>query len=148
MFERFTLGAREVVVRAQGEARALEQDHIGSQHLLLALLRDEGGVAAVALESRGLTIEDVRAQVARIGGSAGDVAHRQLPFTPRAKKTLEQALRASIALGHRDIEPEHILLALVREARGQDDVRAIESWDVSPDDLDFLFDRLFADAES
>jgi ATP-dependent Clp protease ATP-binding subunit ClpC len=148
MFERFTSGARDVVLHAQGEARTLEQDHIGSQHLLLALLRDEGGAAAVALESRGLTIDDVRGQVARIGGHAGDVAHRQLPFTPRAKKTLEQALRASIALGHRVIEPEHILLGLVREARGRDDVRALASWDVSAEDMDFLFDRLFADAES
>jgi ATP-dependent Clp protease ATP-binding subunit ClpC len=148
MFERFSPAARQVVVNAQAEARALEQDHIGSQHLLHALLRDEDGVAAVALASRGLTIEDVRGQVARIGGHAGDVAHRQLPFTPRAKKTLEQALRAAIALRHRIIEPEHLLLGLVREAREQDDVRALESWDVSAEDMDFLFDLLFADQES
>ena len=107
-----------MVVLAQDEARAFEHDYIGTEHLLLGILREEEGVGARVLESLDLTIEEVRAQVARIVGH-GDVATPgQIPFTPRAKKVLELALREALTLGHNYIGTEHLLLGLVRENEG------------------------------
>src|SRR5712691_9250874 len=118
MFERFTERARQVVVLAQGEARALKHNYIGTEHLLLGLLREEEGIAAQALESLDITVEGVRAQVARIVGQGDEVTTGQIPFTPRAKKVLELALREALSLGHNYIGTEHILLGLVRENEG------------------------------
>src|ERR1035438_3480877 len=118
MFERFTERARQVVVLAQEEARTLKHNYIGTEHLLLGLLREEEGVAARVLESLDITVERVRAQVVRIVGSGEEVTSGQIPFTPRAKKVLELALREALSLGHNYIGTEHILLGLVRENEG------------------------------
>src|SRR5438046_3276604 len=118
MFERFTERARQVVVLAQDEARALKHNYIGTEHLLLGLLREEEGLAARVLESLDITVEEVRAQVARIVGQGDEVTTGQIPFTPRAKKVLDLALREALSLGHDYIETEHILLGLVRENEG------------------------------
>ena len=118
MFERFTERARQVVVFAQDEARALGHDYVGTEHLLLGLLREEAGIAARVLESFDITVEEVRAQVARIVGEGDRVAAGEIPFTPRAKKALEIALREAMSLGGRQVGPEHILLGLVRETDG------------------------------
>ena len=115
LFERFTERARQVVVFGQEEARALKHNYIGSEHLLLGLLREEEGIAARVLESLGITIDAGRATVARIVGSGEKVTAGMIPFTPRAKKVLELALREALSLGDDDIDTEHILLGLVRE---------------------------------
>ena len=119
MFERFTERARQVVVLAQDEARALKHNYIGTEHILLGLLREEEGLAARVLESLDITVEEVRAQVARIVGQGDEVTTGQIPFTPRAKKVLELALREALSLGHNYIGTEHILLGLVRENEGR-----------------------------
>src|SRR5437762_501332 len=118
MFERFTERARQVVVLAQEEARTLKHNYIGTEHILLGLLREEEGLAARVLESLDTTVERVRAQVVRIVGSGEEVTSGQIPFTPRAKKVLELALREALSLGHNYIGTEHILLGLVRENEG------------------------------
>src|SRR5436189_637225 len=118
MFERFTERARQVVVLAQDEARALKHNYIGTEHILLGLLREEEGLAARVLESLDITVEEVRAQVARIVGQGDEVTTGQIPFTPRAKKVLELAVREALSLGHNYIGTEHILLGLVRENEG------------------------------
>jgi ATP-dependent Clp protease ATP-binding subunit ClpC len=118
LFERFTKRARQVVVLAQDEARELKHNYIGTEHLLLGLLREEEGIAARVLESLDVTLEEVRTQVIRIVGPGDEGIPGQIPFTPRAKKTLELALRESQALGHRHIGTEHILLGLVRANEG------------------------------
>jgi len=118
VFERFTERARQVVVLAQEEARALKHNYIGTEHILLGLLREEEGLAARALESLDITVERVRAQVVRIVGSGEEVTSSQIPFTPRAKKVLELALREALSLGHNYIGTEHILLGLARENEG------------------------------
>jgi ATP-dependent Clp protease ATP-binding subunit ClpC len=118
MFERFTERARQVVVLAQEEARTLKHNYIGTEHILLGLLREEEGLAARVLESLDITVEEVRAQVIRIVGSGEEVTSGQIPFTPRAKKVLELALREALSLGHNYIGTEHILLGLVRENEG------------------------------
>src|SRR3954451_16395481 len=115
MFERFTERARQVVVLAQEEARTLKHNYIGTEHILLGLLREEEGLAARVLESLDITVERVRAQVVRIVGSGEEVTSGQIPFTPRAKKVLELALREALSLGHNSIGTEHVLLGLVRE---------------------------------
>jgi ATP-dependent Clp protease ATP-binding subunit ClpC len=115
LFERFTERARQVVVLAQDEARALKHNYIGTEHILLGLLREEEGLAARVLESLDITVEEVRAQVARIVGQGDEVTTGQIPFTPRAKKVLELALREALSLGHNYIGTEHILLAIVGE---------------------------------
>jgi ATP-dependent Clp protease ATP-binding subunit ClpC len=116
VFERFTDRARRVVVLAQEEARLLNHNYIGTEHILLGLAH--GGVAAKALESLGISLEAVRAQVeAIIGrGQSGPIGH--IPFTPRAKKVLELSLREATQLGHDYIGTEHILLGLIREGEG------------------------------
>jgi ATP-dependent Clp protease ATP-binding subunit ClpC len=118
MFERFTERARQVVVLAQDEARSLRHNYIGTEHLLLGLLREQEGLAARVLESFDVTVEEVRAQVARIVGEGDEVTTGQIPFTPRAKKVLELSLREALELGHRWIGTEHVLLGLVRENEG------------------------------
>jgi ATP-dependent Clp protease ATP-binding subunit ClpC len=118
VFERFTERARQVVVLAQEEARILKHNYIGTEHILLGLLREEEGLAARVLESLDITVERVRAQVVRIVGSGEEVTSGQIPFTPRAKKVLELALREALSLGHNYIGTEHILLGLVRENEG------------------------------
>ena len=118
MFERFTERAREVVVLAQDEARRLKHNYIGTEHLLLGLLRDEEGMAARVLESLEITADQVRAEVARVVGQGDEAAAGQIPFTPRAKKVLELALREAQSLRHSHIGTEHILLGLVRENEG------------------------------
>ena len=118
MFERFTERARQAVVLAQDEARAFRHNYIGTEHLLLGLLREEEGLAARVLESLDITVDEVRAQIARIVGEGDEVTSGQIPFTPRSKKVLELALREALSLGHNYIGTEHILLGLVRENDG------------------------------
>jgi ATP-dependent Clp protease ATP-binding subunit ClpA len=118
VFERFTERARQVVVFAQDEARRLKHNYIGTEHILLGLLREQEGLAARVLDSLDVTVEEVRAQVARIIGQGDEVATGQIPFTPRAKKVLELAMREARSLGHDYIGTEHILLGLARENEG------------------------------
>ena len=117
MFERFTDGARRVVVLAQDEARMLNHNYIGTEHILLGLIH-EGGVAARALESLGISLDAVRQQVEQIIGRGQQAPSGHIPFTPRAKKVLELSLRESLQLGHGYIGTEHILLGLIREGDG------------------------------
>jgi ATP-dependent Clp protease ATP-binding subunit ClpC len=105
-------------VLAQEEARALGHNYIGTEHILLGLLREEQGIAARVLESLRVTLEEVRVQVARIVGRGDIVETGQIPFTPRAKKVLELALREALSLGHNWIGTEHVLLGLVRADEG------------------------------
>ena len=118
MFERFTDRARRVVVLAQEEARMLNHDYIGTEHLLLGLIREGEGYAARALESLGISLDAVRQQVEEIIGQGQQAPSGPVPFTPRAKKVLELSLRESVQLGHNSIGPEHILLGMVREGDG------------------------------
>jgi ATP-dependent Clp protease ATP-binding subunit ClpC len=118
VFERFTKRARQVVVYAQDEARALKHNYIGTEHLLLGLMREEEGPAARVLEGLDFTVEEVRAQVTRIVGEGEETTSGQIPFTPRAKKALELSLREALALGHNYIGTEHVLLGLVRVNEG------------------------------
>ncbi|HEV8686562.1 MAG TPA: Clp protease N-terminal domain-containing protein [Gaiellaceae bacterium] len=118
MFERFTERARQVVVLAQDEARALRHNYIGTEHILLGLLREEEGLAARVLESLEITVEEARVIVAAIVGHGDEATTGQIPFTPRAKKVLEHSLREALSLGHDYIGTEHILLGLVREHQG------------------------------
>jgi hypothetical protein len=118
VFERFTEQARQVVVLAQDEARGLRHNYIGTEHILLGLLREEDGLAARALDSLDITAEKVRVQASRIVGSGEEVETGQIPFTPRAKKVLELAMREALSLGHNYIATEHILLGLARENDG------------------------------
>jgi|SRR2546421_2234759 len=118
MFERFTERARQVVVLAQDEARALRHNYIGTEHLLLGLLREEEGIAARVLGELGVTLDDMRADVRSIVGVGDEAATGQIPFTPRAKKVLELSLRAANELRHDFIGTEHVLLGLVREGEG------------------------------
>jgi len=119
VFERFTERARQVVVLAQDEARALKHNYIGTEHLLLGLLREEEGLAARVLESFDITVEEVREQVRRLVGQGDEeIGTGQIPFTPRAKKVLELALSEALSLGHNYIGTEHVLLGVVRENQG------------------------------
>ena len=132
MFERFTESARQVVVLAQEEARALRHDYIGTEHLLLGLLREEDGLAARVLVNLGLQVERVRAQIERIVGSGEETPSGQIPFTPRAKQVLELALREALSLGQNYIGPEHILLALGRENESVG-TRIMRDFDADPE---------------
>ncbi len=118
MFERFTEKARRVVVYAQEEARMLNQNYIGTEHLLLGLIREQDGIAAKALESLNISLEDVHQQVEDLIGRGTFVPSGHIPFTPRAKKVLELSLREALQLGHNYIGTEHILLGLIREGEG------------------------------
>jgi ATP-dependent Clp protease ATP-binding subunit ClpC len=118
MFERFTDRARRVVVLAQEEARILNHNYIGTEHILLGLIREGEGVAAKALESLGISLDAVRQQIQEIIGRGQEAPSGHIPFTPRAKKVLELSLREALQLGHEYIGTEHILLGLIREGDG------------------------------
>ena len=118
MFERFTDRARHVVVLAEEEARLLNHNWIGTEHLLLGLIRQGDSVAARALESLGISLDAVRQEVEEIIGQGGQVPSEEIPFTPRSKKVLKLALRESLQLRANYIGPEHILLGLIREGDG------------------------------
>jgi Clp amino terminal domain, pathogenicity island component len=118
MFERFTDRARRVVVLAQEEARLLNHNHIGTEHILLGLVHEGEGVAYVALTELGISLDAVRAQVEAEIGQGSEAPSGHIPFTPRAKKVLELSLREALQLGHNYIGTEHILLGLIREGEG------------------------------
>ena len=118
MFERFTDRARRVVVLAQEEARMLNHNYIGTEHILLGLIHEGEGVASKALEQLGISLENVREQVQEIIGQGQQAPTGHIPFTPRAKKVLELSLREALQLGHNYIGTEHILLGLIREGEG------------------------------
>src|ERR1700743_3012689 len=118
MFERFTDRARRVVVLAQEEARMLNHNYIGTEHILLGLIHEGEGVAAKSLESLGISLEGVRSQVEEIIGQGQQAPSGHIPFTPCAKKVLELSLREALQLGHNYIGTEHILLGLIREGEG------------------------------
>lgn len=118
MFERFTDRARRVLVLAQEEARLLNHNFIGTEHILLGLIHEGEGVAAKALESLGVSLERVREKVELTAGPAGYSTTGSPPFTPRAKKVIELSLREALQLGHNYIGTEHMLLGVVREGKG------------------------------
>ena len=118
MFERFTDRARRVVVLAQEEARLLNHNYIGTEHILLGLLNEGEGIAAQALESLDINLASVRDEVVKIIGQGQQSPSGHIPFTPRAKKVLELSLREALQLGHNYIGTEHILLGLIREGEG------------------------------
>jgi ATP-dependent Clp protease ATP-binding subunit ClpC len=118
VFERFTDRARRAVVLAQEEARLLNHNYIGTEHILLGLLRGEEGVAAIALKTLGVSLEATRLRVEEIIGEGREMPPGHIPFTPRAKKVLELSLREALQLGHNYIGTEHILLGLIREDEG------------------------------
>jgi ATP-dependent Clp protease ATP-binding subunit ClpC len=118
VFERFTERARRVVVLAQEEARMLDHNYIGTEHILLGLIHEGESVAARALESLGISLEEVRSDVERVIGHGEQTTGGHIPFTPRAKKVLELSLREALQLGHNYIGTEHILLGLAREGEG------------------------------
>lgn len=118
MFQRFTERARQAIVLAQEEARALKHTYIGTEHILLGLLAEGEGEAALILESISVTQLEAREAVLRITGLGDEGGMKQLPFTPRAKRILELALREALALGHNYIGTEHLLLAIIRENEG------------------------------
>jgi ATP-dependent Clp protease ATP-binding subunit ClpA len=119
VFERFTDRARRAVVLAQEEARLLNHNYLGTEHILLGLIREGDGIAARALVQLGISLDAVRAEVERIiGQGGGEVPAGHIPFTPRAKQVLELALREALQLGHNYIGTEHILLGLLREGEG------------------------------
>ena len=120
LFERFTERARQVVVLAHEEANGFKHDHIGTEHILLGLVRDREGIAAGALGSFDITVERVRGEIVRIVGIGQEVVAGQMPLTPRSKRVLELALREALSLGHNYIGTEHILLGLLREGDGVD----------------------------
>ena len=118
MFERFTDRARRVIVLAQEEARALQHNYIGTEHLLLGLIREGEGVAAKALASKGVELDATRKQVEEMIGKGNAAPNGHIPFTPHAKQVLEFSLREALQLGHSYIGTEHILLGLIREGEG------------------------------
>ena len=118
MFERFTDRARRVVVLAQEEARILNHDYIGTEHLLLGMLHEGEGLAAKVLAGFDITIERVRILVQEIIGTGTEMPSGHIPFTPRAKTLLEMSLREALQLGHNYIGTEHILLGMIREGEG------------------------------
>ncbi len=132
MFDRFTEQARKVVALAQDESRRFNHNYIGTEHLLLGLLREDKGVAAQALGSLNVTLDEVREQVESIVGYGREETSGQAPFTPRSKKVLELALREALRLGHSYIGTEHILLGLVRESEGVA-ARVLSNLGVDPD---------------
>jgi hypothetical protein len=117
-FKRFTSRARQAVVLGQEEARTLRHDYMGTEHLLLGLLAEGGGVAAQALQQAGITLDAVRAEIKETVGCGEGMSRGHIPFTPRAKKVLELALREALHLGHNFLGTEHVLLGLIREGEG------------------------------
>jgi dihydroneopterin aldolase len=134
MFERLTERARKAVVLAQEEAGLLRHNYIGTEHILLGLLREDKGLAARALAALGVTVEEARERVESIVGYGAEGPGPQVPFTPRSKKVLELALREALQLDHNYIGTEHILLGLVRENEGVA-ARVLSDLGVSPDDV-------------
>jgi ATP-dependent Clp protease ATP-binding subunit ClpC len=132
MFERFTERARQVVVLAQDEARALRHNYIGTEHLLLGLLREEEGLGARVLGRLGVEIDAVRAMVRSRVGEGDEVESGQIPFTPHAKEALELSLREALSLGHKYIGTEHVLLGFVRQGQGVG-IEIIEQLGAPPD---------------
>jgi ATP-dependent Clp protease ATP-binding subunit ClpC len=132
LFERFTERARQVVVLAQEEARRLNHDHIGTEHLLLGLLREPDGIAAQALGALDVTLERVRGEVVRVVGLGDQPSPTQMPFTPDAKRVLELALRETLPLGQHYIGLEHILLGLISLNEGPT-VQILRDLEVTPD---------------
>ena len=118
MFEGFTDRARRVVVLAEEEARMLNHNHVGTEHILLGLIHEGEGVAAKALESLGISLDAVREQVQEIIGQGQQAPSEHIPFTPRAKKAMELSLSEALQLRHNYIGTEHILLGLIREGEG------------------------------
>jgi ATP-dependent Clp protease ATP-binding subunit ClpC len=118
MFQRFTDRARRVVVQAQEEARMLKHSYIGTEHILLALIDEGDGAGGRALESLGIGLDAVRQQVEEIIGQGQYTSSTHIPFTPRAKRTLELSLTEAVQLGHDYVGTEHILLGLLREGDG------------------------------
>src|SRR5690554_2847552 len=118
MFERFTDRARRVIVLAQEEAKLLNHNYIGTEHMLLGLIHENEGIAAKALEALGVSLEQVREQVEDLIGQGQQPPTGHIPFTPRAKKVLEMSLREALQLGHNYIGTEHLLLGLIREGEG------------------------------
>jgi len=118
MFERFTDRARRVVVMAQEEARVLNHDLVGTEHILLGLIHEGGGVGPRALESLGISLDVVRQEVEEIIGQGDHESPGSIPFTPRAKKVLDLSVAEAAQLGHDYVGTEHILLGLIREGNG------------------------------
>jgi ATP-dependent Clp protease ATP-binding subunit ClpC len=118
MFERFTDRARRVVVYAQDEARMLNHNYIGTEHLLLGLIHEDEGLAARALKTLGVSLDETRQEIEDIIGRGEGAQTGHIPFTPRAKKVLELSLREALQLDHSYIGTEHILLGLLREGDG------------------------------
>ena len=147
MFERFTERARQVVVLAQEEARTLKHNYIGTEHLLLGILREDEGLAARVLGSLDITVEGVRAQIARIVGQGDEVTQGMIPFTPRAKKVLELSLREAEALKHGDIGTEHILLAIVSQNEGVA-ARILLAFDADAETIRGEVIRMLSDGET
>lgn len=118
MFERFTDRARRVMVLAQDEARALDHNYLGTEHLLLGLIQEGQGVAALVLDSLAIGYEDVLSEIRRLIGAGTQPSDGPPPFTPRAKKVVELSFREALQLGHNYISTEHLLLGLIREGEG------------------------------
>jgi ATP-dependent Clp protease ATP-binding subunit ClpC len=118
MLERFTERARQVVVLAQDEARELRHNYIGTEHLLLGLLREEEGLAARVLGELGVTLDGIRSDVTSMVGLGDEPTRDQIPFTPRARRVLELSLREATTMRHYYIGTEHMLLGLAREGTG------------------------------
>ena len=131
VFERFAEQARLVVVFAQEEARGLKHNYIGTEHILLGMLREQEGLAARVLASLDVSIERVRAQIVRIVGSEQEATEGQIPFTPRTKKVFELALRESLSLGQMQVDTEHLLLGIAREGEGVA-ARILRDFDADP----------------
>ena len=134
MFERFTESSRKVVVLAQREADLFHHNYVGTEHLLLGLLREDEGVAAQTLNALGVTLDEVREQVESIVGYGEEGTGGQAPFTPRSKKVLELALREALQLGHNYIGTEHILLGLAQVPQGVAN-RMLSNLDVESDEV-------------
>jgi ATP-dependent Clp protease ATP-binding subunit ClpC len=143
VFERFTERARQVVVLAQEEARTLRHGHIGTEHMLLGLLREDDGIAAGVLESFDITLERVRGEVVRIVGVGEDPIAGQMPFTPDAKRILELGLREAISLGSNYIGTEHLLLALLSLGEGVS-TRILLDCEAKPDQIRQAVIRMLA----
>jgi ATP-dependent Clp protease ATP-binding subunit ClpA len=118
MFERFTDRARRVVVLAQDEARMLNHNYIGTEHILLGLIGENGGIASQVFASLGLDLDQARSDVLKLIGKGTQAPSGHIPFTPRGKKCLELALREALQLGHNYIGTEHVLLGMIREGEG------------------------------
>jgi ATP-dependent Clp protease ATP-binding subunit ClpC len=134
MFERLTEQARLVIVLGQEEARTLRHNYIGTEHLLLGLLREEKGLAAAVLDEAAVTLERVRGEVARVVGTGIEATGGQIPFTPRAKRVLELSVREARARGHQYVGTEHLLLGVLTEGEGVA-IRVLGDLGVDPDDL-------------